>query len=68
MLFLVIAIHLIIDCPLMSSGADGVRDHLIFHAVTAVCGRTSIFKHDRCSGEPYNFTKAKIVIIQILKI
>ena len=27
------------------------------------------FRHDRCSGEPYNFSRAKIVsIIQILKI
>ena len=36
MLFLVIAIHLIIDCPLMSSRADGVRDRFILHAVTAL--------------------------------
>ena len=33
MLFLVIAIHLIIDCPLTSSGADGVRDRFILHAL-----------------------------------
>ena len=34
MLFIVIAIHLIIDCPLMSPGADRVRDRFILHAVT----------------------------------
>ena len=27
-----------------------------------------IFRHDRCSGEPYNFTRAEIVRIRIMKI
>ena len=43
MLFLVIDIHLIIDCPLMSSGADGVRNRFILHAVYTLYGCTSLF-------------------------
>ena len=36
MLFLVIAIHLIIDCPIMSSEEDGLRNRFILHAVPCV--------------------------------
>ena len=44
--------------------------NVIFHfsSIEDLRGISSIVRHDRCSGEPYNFTRAKNVIIQILKI